>query len=552
MIFMKHTLFQTFTLLVLALTAACTPYDTIIRNGTVYDGSGQAGIQADVGIRGNKIVKIGNLSNARARTEIDAAGKAVSPGFVNMLSWANESLLYDGRSMSDVKQGVTLEVMGEGWSMGPLNEKMKKERPGKTPWTTLGQYLQHLEKKGVSVNVASFVGATTVRINVLGYDNRQPNEAELKQMQDLVRQAMEEGALGVGSSLVYPPAFFASTEELIALCKVASEYQGMYISHLRSEGNRLLQAADELMRIAQEANIRAEFYHLKASGKDNWPKMDLLIQKIDSAQKAGLRVAANMYTYTAGSTGLDACLPPWVQDGGYAKFLERLRDSTTRAQVVAEMRQNTDKWENFYALAGSPDNILLVGFVQDSLRKYTGKTVAQVAAMRGTAPEETVIDLLLQNRADISTVFFLMNEENVKKQIALLYMTFCSDGGSLAAEGGFLKTSTHPRAYGNFARLLGKYVREEKVIPIAEAVRRLSAMPCERLGIEKRGQLKPGFFADVVIFDPATINDKATFEQPHQYAEGVEYVWVNGTPVILKGQHTRLTPGRAVYGKGKK
>jgi N-acyl-D-amino-acid deacylase len=538
--------------LVCVFLAACSSYDIIIKKGKIYDGSGKEPIVGDLGIRNAKIAKLGNLQIARAKKIIDAEGLAVAPGFINMLSWANESLLTDSRSMSDIKQGVTLEVLGEGWSMGPLNEKMKKERKVAPAWTTLGEYLNHLEKKGISTNIASFVGATTIRINVLGYDNRLPTAQELIQMQNLVKQAMEEGAMGVGSSLVYPPAFFASTQELIALCEVAAKYNGMYISHIRSEGNKLLEAIDELITISKEANIPAEIYHLKVAGMDNWQKYPQVIAKIDSARAKGLAITTNMYTYVAGGTGLDACVPPWAQEGGYEEFRKRLQNTEIRAKILSEMKNPTDKWENFFRLAGNPKNILTTYFEEDSLKYLVGKNIAEIAKIRKKEPAEVILDLLSQTKGGVSAIYFLMDEENVKKQITLPYMSFGSDEESLAAEGANLQFNSHPRAYGNFARLLGKYVRDEKIISLPEAIYKLTALPASRLKLKDRGRLAEGYFADIVIFDPNKIQDKATFEKPHQYAEGVKHVWVNGVQVLKNGEHTGATPGRAIFGPGKK
>jgi N-acyl-D-amino-acid deacylase len=491
--------------------------------------------------------------------EIDAAGLAVAPGFINMLSWATESLIADGRSQSDIRQGVTLEVFGEGWSMGPLNEAMRREmleRQGdikyEIPWTTLGEYLEYLVRRGVSTNVASFVGATTVRIHVLGYENRPPTPEEMERMRQLVRQAMEEGALGVGSSLIYAPAFYASTEELIELCKVAAEYGGMYISHIRSEGNRLLEAIDELIRIAREAKIPAEIYHLKAAGRANWPKLDEAIRRIEAARAQGLRITANMYPYTAGATGLDAAMPPWVQEGGHRAWIERLKNPAIRQRVTREMRTPTDRWENLYLMAGSPENVLLVGFKNEALKPLIGKTLAEVARLRGRSPEDTIIDLVIEDDSRVGAVYFLMSEENVRKQIALPWMSFGSDAESLAPEGVFLKANPHPRAYGTFARVLGRYVREEKIIPLEEAIRRMTSLPAENLKLDRRGRLKVGYFADVVVFDPAKVQDHATYERPHQYATGVIHVFVNGVPVLRNGEHTGATPGRVVRGPGYK
>lgn len=532
-------------------------YDILIKNATIYNGSGEKPIVGLVAINGDKIADLGNLENVKGKQEIDAKGMAVSPGFINMLSWATESLIEDGRGMSDIKQGITLEVMGEGWSMGPLNDKMKEDHLKSQgdikydiEWTTLGEYLEFLEKKGVAPNVASFMGATTARIHEMGYENRLPSEQELKRMQDLVRQAMEEGAMGVGSSLIYAPAFYADTEELIALCQVAGEYNGRYITHMRSEANKLIEAVDEVLQIATEANISAEIYHLKAGGKNNWPKMDQVIEKIETAQANGIDITTNMYNYIAGATGLDASMPPWVQEGGYDEWVARLKDPSTRAQVKAEMKTDATDWENLYFSAGSADKLLLVGFKSDSLKKYTGKTLLEVSQLRGTDPEDTAMDLVIQDGSRVGTVYFLMSEANVKKQLQLPYMSFGSDAGAPAAEGVFLKSSNHPRAYGNFARLLGKYVREEQIIPLEEAIRKLTLLPAAHLRIRNRGMLKVGYYADVVIFDPATIQDKATFENPHQYAVGVEHVIVNGVQVLEDGEPTGKFGGRVVRGPG--
>jgi N-acyl-D-amino-acid deacylase len=545
----------------LALAAAACDrapeYDVIIRNGLVYDGSGGPPRAADVGIVADSIVLVGDLGDARAATEVDASGRAVAPGFINVLSWANEALLVDGRSQGGIRQGVTLEIFGEGSSMGPLNARMKeemRERQGDlrydVAWTTLGEYLEHLERKGVSTNVASFVGATTVRIHELGRDDVTPDDMQLQRMRGLVRQAMQEGALGVGSSLIYAPAFYARTAELVALASEAAEFNGIYVSHMRSEGNALLQAVDELIAVAREARIPAEIYHLKMAGEQNWPKLDSVLAKIDAARDQGMRITANMYTYTAGATGLDAAMPPWVQAGGYAEWKARLQDPATRARVLREMRTPTDEWESLYLLAGSADRVLIVGFRQDSLRYLTGKSLAEIAALRSTTPEEAAIDLVIQNDGDPGVVYFLMSEENVKRQIALPYMSFGSDAGSMSTEGVFLRSNPHPRAYGNVARLLGRYVRDERVITLQEAVRRLTSLPAENLRLQRRGLLRAGHYADVVVFDPRTIRDHATFEQPHQYATGVDHVFVNGVQVLRDGEHTGATPGRVVRGRG--
>ncbi len=539
------------------LSACARPdYDLIIRNGTVYDGSGADPVVADVAVNGDTIAAIGALADARGRKEIDASGLAVSPGFINMLSWATETLLIDGRSQSDIRQGVTLEVFGEGWSMGPLNDRMKKEeleRQGDLKydiqWTTLAEYLDYLVKHGISPNVASFIGATTVRVYVLGYEDRPPTPEELEQMRQLVRQAMEQGALGVASALIYAPGFYARTNELIELSKVAAEYGGMYISHMRSEGNQLLEAVDELISIARQAHVPAEIYHLKAAGRSNWNKLDQVIQKVEAAREQGLRITADMYTYTAGATGLSAAMPPWVQEGGFDAWVNRLKDPAIRKKVIREMRTPTNKWENLF-LASGPENMLLVGFKSEKLKPLTGKTLAEVAAMRGTSPAETAMDLVIEDDSRVETVYFLMSEDNIKKKIALPWVSFCSDAQSLAPEGVFLKFNPHPRAYGNFARLLGKYVRDEGVIPLQEAIRRLTSFPASNLGIRRRGLLKPGYYADIVVFDPQKIQDHATYEKPHQYATGVIDVFVNGTQVLKDGEHTGATPGRVVHGPG--
>jgi N-acyl-D-amino-acid deacylase len=532
-------------------------YDVIIRNGMIYDGNGKEPYKGDIGIKNDTIAFIGDLSKATAKNEIDANGNAVAPGFINMLSWATQSLIEDGRSQSDIRQGVTLEVMGEGWSMGPFNPSMKEREQKsqgdikyKIEWNTLGEYLNFLEKKGVSCNFASFVGATTIRDYVIGEDNREPTAPELDSMKLLVRQAMEEGALGVGSSLIYPPAFFAKTEELIELCKEASKYGGSYISHMRSEGSKLHEAVQELITIAREANIHAEIYHLKAAGKDNWGKMDSVIRRVERARAEGLNVTADMYTYIAGGTGLTATMPPGLQDGGFGKLRERLQDPAIRQQLKNDMNSKTDKWENFYYAVGTPENILVVGFKQDSLKKYIGKSLAAVAKLRGKSPEETAMDLIVQDSTRVECIYFLMDENNVKKQIAIPWVSFGSDEGSYEPAGVFLKFNPHPRAYGNFARVLGKYVRDEKIISLQEAIRKLSKLPATNLKLQKRGELKVGSFADIVIFDPAKIKDNATFDKPHQYAEGMIHVFVNGAQVLKDGEHTGAKPGRFVKGPG--
>ncbi|HUG44473.1 MAG TPA: D-aminoacylase [Acidobacteriota bacterium] len=542
-----------------ALVCSCQPverYDAIVRGGLIYDGSGADPFIGDLAVSGDRITAVGRIRGT-APLEIDATGLAVSPGFINMLSWATESLIVDGRGQSDIRQGVTLEVFGEGSSMGPLNDEMKrvmKERQSfyqyDVAWTSLGEYLEHLERRGVSPNVASFVGATTVRVHELGYADRRPDAQEVERMRELVRAAMLEGALGVGSSLIYAPAFYADTEELAALAEVAAEFGGMYISHIRSEGNRLLEAVDELIEISRQADLPAEIYHLKAAGQENWSKLEAVVEKVERARAEGLRITADMYAYTAGATGLDAAMPPWVQEGGYDEWARRLQDPQIRRQVVAEMTTPSDEWENLYLAAGSPENVLLVGFSNPELRDLTGRTLAEVAAMRGRSAPETALDLVIEDGSRVGTVYFLMSEENIRRKISLPWVSFGSDAGAFAPQDPFLLFHPHPRAYGNFARLLGKYVREERVISLQEAVRRLTSLPAENLRIRDRGQLRDGHFADIVVFDPANIQDHASYENPHQFATGVRHVFVNGVRVLSDGEHTGATPGRVVRGPG--
>lgn len=533
-------------------------YDIVVRGGWIYDGTGHTPFVGDIGIIGDRVAAIDTLGRhqLRGRRVIDTRGLAVAPGFVNMMS-SPEPLLVDGRGQSDLRQGVTLEVFGEGESMGPLTDSMKvlvRTQQGdlKYPvtWTTLGEGLDALVHHGVSQNVASFIGATTVRIHELGYADRAPAPAELLRMQALVKQAMDEGALGVASALIYAPGFYAKTPELIALAHAAAPAGGIYISHMRSEGSRLLEATDELLSIAHDAGMRAEIYHLKAAGQSNWPKLDTLIAKVDSARRTGAHITADMYTYTAGATGLDAAMPPWVQEGGYAAWAKRLQDPAIRARVKQEMDTPTTEWENFFLAPGSPDRILLIGFKADSLKQYTGKTLAEVARLRGTSPEETAMDLVIRDGSRVGTVYFLMSEENVRKEVALPWVSFASDEGAYTAGGVFLKFSAHPRAYGSFARLLGTYVRDEHVIPLEAAVRRLSALPAENLRLRRRGLLRSGYYADIVVFDPATIRANSTYDRPHQYATGVRHVLVNGVAVLTNGEPTGAKPGRVVRGPG--
>jgi N-acyl-D-amino-acid deacylase len=523
--------------------------DLLIRGGVLYDGRGGPSVEGDVAIIGDSIAAVGRLDDWRGEDELDAGGNAVTPGFVNMLSWATESLLEDGRAQSDIRQGVTLEVMGEGFSMGPLTEQMKEEVVAQSllghpvEWTTLGEYLEHLERRGVSPNVASFVGSATVREHVIGADDRAPNEAELAEMQQLVVDAMREGAVGLAAALIYAPAFYAQTDELIALARAA----GTYITHLRSEGDALLEALEEFLTIVRTAGVRGEIYHLKVSGRANWHKLETLIERVEAERRAGLELTADMYTYTAGATGLDGAMPPWVQAGGFEAWRARLREPDVCARVAAEMQRPTDAWENMFELAG-PENIKLLAFKNEVLRPLTGKTLAEVAAERGTQPAETAIDLVIEDGTRVGAAYFTMSEDNLRRELALPWVSFCSDSDAPTAEGRFLQWSSHPRAYGSFARLLGKYVRDEQVIPLEEAVRRLTSLPAQNLRLERRGLLEPGCFADVVVFDPARIQDHATYDDPHQYATGVGHVAVNGTLVLRNGEHTGALPGRVVRG----
>ncbi len=532
-------------------------YDVVLRGGTVFDGTGTAPRVADVGLRGDRIATIGDLARSTAAVDLDVRGLAVAPGFINMLSWATDSLILDGRSESEIRQGVTLEVFGEGTSYGPVNDRVRAFLTEQLPaefhyevtWGTLGEYLEHLESRGVSTNVASFVGATTLRIHVVGFDDRPPTATELDQMRSLARAAMEQGALGVGSSLIYAPAFYARTDELIELARISAAYDGMYISHLRSEGDRLLEGVEELISIARASGVRAEIYHLKAAGQANWPKLDAAIEAIERARAEGLAITADMYTYTAGATGLDAAMPPWVQEGGFAAWSARLRDPAVRARVAAEMGAPGKGWENLYH-AASPQGMLLVSFRNPALRGLRGRTLADVARERGKTPAETAMDLVAEDGSRVGTVYFMMSEDNVRREIRLPWVSFGSDEASQAPVPPFLEFTPHPRAYGNFARLLGPYVRDEQLIPLEEAIRRLTSLPASNLKLRDRGTLAPGAMADVVVFDPATIADRATYEEPHQFATGVRHVFVNGVVVLKDGEHTGATPGRVVRGPG--
>lgn len=541
------------------LTACSAPieHDIVLRGGTIYDGTGSSPVLGDLAIDGDRIVAMGDLGRAVGRNEIDAGGLAVAPGFINMLSWASVSLIEDGRSQSDIRQGVTLEVMGEGNSMGPLNEAMKEEalrRQGdikfEIEWTSLDEYLRYLENRGVSTNVASFIGAATPREMVIGHDDRAPTAEELDEMRAIVRTAMEEGAMGVASALIYPPGSFAEPEELLALAEVAAEHDGMYISHVRGEGAHLVTSIGELLTIARETGVRAEIYHLKSSGQKNWPLFDEAVATIEQARADGVEITADVYTYPAGATGLNASMPPWVQEGGFEASLVRLADPKLRQRIAEEMLQESESWENMYLGAGSPENILLVGFNTEELKPYTGKTLAEVAAIRGTSPEVTAMDLIVEDGSRVDTIYFSQSEDVLRRAIALPWVSFCSDEASPTAEGIFLRSNAHPRAYGSFARLLAKYVRDEKVLPLEEAIRKLTGFPAANLKLDRRGLLREGYFADVVVFDPATIQDHATFVEPHQYATGMVHVFVNGEQVLANGEHTGATPGEVVRGPG--
>jgi N-acyl-D-amino-acid deacylase len=534
-------------------------YDIIIRNGRLCDGSGKPAYTGDVAIKGDVIAALGDLQAARGTIEIDATGLVVAPGFINMLSWSVESLIEDGRSQSEIRQGVTLEVMGEGTSMGPLSDEMKAAWRGgilgntdikyDLEWTTLGEYLEYLEARGVSPNITSFVGSSTLRIHAVGYDDRPPTRAELEQMKDLLRQAMADGAVGLSTALIYPPASYAAPDEITELAKIVAAYDGLYISHIRGEGVTFFEALNELFDVTRDTGVRAEIYHLKAAGKSNWHKMDEAIRMIEAARAEGLPITADMYTYPYSGTGLDSCIPEWAHDGGHDALIARLKNPETRERIRQEMRVQSDRWENMYYENGL-DGILLSGFSKEHLKPLTGKTLREVAAIRGTPPEDTVMDLLIEDDSSIFTIYFSMQEDNLRKQVALPWVSFCSDAESQAPEGAFLATNPHPRAYGSFARVLGKYVRDEKCMPLEDAIRRLTSFPAQNLKLERRGALREGFFADVVVFDLADMQDYATPTDPHQYATGMVHVFVNGVQVLKDGEHTGAKPGRVVRGPG--
>ena len=533
-----------------------TKYDTIIRNGMIFDGNGGTPYKADIAIQNDTIAFIGDLSKASASNEIDAKGNAIAPGFINMMGHSEETLFQDGRAQSDIKQGVTTEIFGES-SFGPLNAKMKKQlQDGQgdikyaVTWNSLGEYMQALEKKNIALNIATFIGTGTIRQFVIGEDNKAPSPAQLDSMKWLVQKAMEEGALGVTNALIYPPDFFAKTDELITLSKEAAKYGGTYSSHMRSEGNHFLEALEELITISKEANIPCEIFHLKAAGKNNWYKMDSAIKRVERARKEGLDITADMYTYLAGATGLTSSFPPTLQDGGFGKLRERLKDPIIRKEMSKAMNTNAIDWENLYNGCGGAEHVLLLGFKQDSLKKYTGKTLAEVAKLQNKSVEETAMDLIIHDSTRVEVAYFLMNEDNVKKQIALPWVSFGSDEGSYTTEGVFLKSNAHPRAYGNFARVLGHYSRDEKVVSLQAAIKKLANLPATHLKLKKRGELKVGNFADIVLFDPVKVQDYATYEKPHQYATGMIHVWVNGIQVLKDGEPTNAKPGRFVKGPG--
>ena len=536
----------------LSSCARAQQYDVVLRNGRVCDGSGAPCVSGGVAINGDQIAKVGDLGNIRGKTERDVHGQVIAPGFINLMS-SEQGLFADGRSQSDIRQGVTLEIFGEGESMGPLNDAMRAEYEKQeidihydVTWHTLAEGLDTLARRGISTNVASFLGAATPRVNVLGRANRAPTPAELDQMRELTAKAMEDGALGVASALIYQPGTYAQTDELVALAEVAARYHGIYISHIRNEGDHEMDAIDELISIARQAKIPAEIYHLKVAGANNWSRLPEVIRKVEDARASGLQITADMYTYPASATGLDAAMPPWVQEGGLEAWRQRLQDPTIRKRVKKEMDTPNGQWDNGFLSPGSPDHILLIQFKNDKLKPLTGKTLGEVARLRHTSPEETAMDLVIEDDSRVGAVYFEMTEDNLRRQIVLPWVSFGSDEDSRGIDGVFLKSSAHPRAYGNFARVYARYVRDEKLLPVEGAIRKMTSLPATNLGIARRGVLKEGYFADVVVFDPQTIQDHATFEKPMQYATGVSEVWVNGVEVIRDGEHTGAKPGRVI------
>ncbi len=526
-------------------------FDVVLRNGLICDGTGSPCAAGGVASTGDKIVKIGDVSADRGRIDIDVHGQVIAPGFINLMS-GPDGLFADGRGLSDLLQGVTLEIFGEGESIGPLTDDMRAEALSQQAdikyditWHTLNEGLETLVQHGISPNVASFIGAATPRVNVLGRANRAPTPAELDQMRALTAKAMQDGALGVSSALIYQPGNYAYTNELVALAQVAAKYKGIYISHIRNEGDHEMDAIDELITIARQAQIPAEIYHLKVAGAKNWNHLPALIQKVEAARAEGLTITADMYTYPAGATGLDGAMPPWVQEGGLEAWRKRLQSPTIRKRVQQEM-SSSDKYDNLLHSAATPDNVLLVGFKSDKLKPLTGKTLGEVARMRHSTPEDTAMDLVIEDDSRVETVYFLMTEDNIRKQIVLPWVSFGADADPEGTDGVFLKFSAHPRTFGNFARVYARYVRDEKLMNVTEAVRKMTSLPASNLGIASRGLLRQGYFADITVFDPATIQDHATFEKPRQLATGVSEVFVNGVQVVHNGEHTGAKPGRVL------
>lgn len=526
-------------------------FDVVLRNGLICDGTGSPCSPGGVAIRGDKITKTGDISADRGRIDIDVHGQVIAPGFINLMS-GPDGLFADGRGLSDLLQGVTLEIFGEGESMGPLTDDMRAEALSQqadikydVTWRTLNQGLETLVQHGISPNIASFIGAATPRVNVLGRANRAPTPAELDEMRALTAKAMQDGALGVASALIYQPGNYAHTDELIALAQVAAKYKGIYISHIRNEGDHEMEAIDELVTIARQAQIPAEIYHLKVAGKRNWSQLPEVIRKVEAARAEGLRITADMYTYPAGATGLDGAMPPWVQEGGLEAWRKRLRDPAIRKRLKQEM-SSSDKYDNLLHSAGTPDNVLLVGFKSDKLKPLTGKTLGEIARMRHSTPEDTAMDLVIEDDSRVETIYILMSEDNIRKQIVLPWVSFGADADPEGIDGVFLKSSAHPRAFGNFARVYARYVRDEKLMAVTEAVRKMTSFPASNLGLSQRGVLRPGYFADITVFDPNTIQDHATFEKPRQLATGVSEVFVNGVEVVHNGQHTGAKPGHVI------
>ena len=526
-------------------------FDVVLRNGLICDGTGSPCTAGGIAITGDRIAKTGDVSSDRGGIDIDVHGQVIAPGFINLMS-APEALFADGRGLSDLLQGVTLEIFGEGESMGPLTDDMRAEELSQQAdikyditWHTLNEGLEALVARGISPNVASFIGAATPRVNVLGRSNRAPTPAELDRMRDLTAKAMQDGALGVASALIYQPGNYARTDELVALAQVAAKYKGIYISHIRNEGDHEMEAIDELITIARQAQIPAEIYHLKVAGQKNWSHLPEVLHKIEAARAQDLAITADMYTYPAGATGLDAVMPPWVQEGGLEAWRKRLQDPAIRKRVKQEMSAS-DQYDNLLRAAGTPDNVLLVGFKTEALKPLTGKTLGEVARMRHSTPEETAMDLVIEDDSRVEAVYFLMSEDNIRRQIVLPWVSFASDADPEGIDGVFLKFSAHPRTFGNFARVYARYVRDEKLMTVPEAVRKMTSLPASNLGISNRGLLRPGYFADIAVFDPTTIQDHATFEKPRQLATGVSVVFVNGQQVVRDGEHTGATPGRVV------